>query len=59
MSWADLSFVQPLMAIGYVVAAALGKFVLNEHVGPSQWIGVLLIFAGSLLVSATPHRSER
>ena len=58
MSWADLSFVQPLMAIGYVVAAVLGRFVLHEQVGPLQWIGVFLIFAGSTFVSATPHRSE-
>lgn len=57
MSWADLSFVQPLMAIGYVVAAVLGKFVLNEQVGPAQWLGVALIFAGSILVGTTQHRS--
>ena len=59
MSWADLSFVQPLMAIGYIVAAALGRFVLHEEVGPSRWIGVLLIFSGSILVGATHHRSGR
>jgi drug/metabolite transporter (DMT)-like permease len=58
MSWADLSFVQPLMAIGYVVAAVLGRFVLHEQVGASQWAGVFLIFAGSTFVSATPHRSH-
>lgn len=58
MSWADLSFMQPLMAIGYVVAAALGKFVLHEKVGLPQWIGVVLIFAGSALVSVTPHKSQ-
>ncbi len=57
MSWADLSFVQPLMAIGYVVAAVLGKFVLHEQVVLPQWAGVLLLFAGSTLVSVTPHRS--
>jgi drug/metabolite transporter (DMT)-like permease len=47
------------MGIGYVVAAALGRFVLHEQVGPPQWVGVLLIFAGSILVGATPHRSEQ
>lgn len=57
MSWADLSFVQPLMTIGYVAAAILGKFVLHENVGSLQWIGIILIFAGSIFVSATPHRS--
>lgn len=59
MSWADLSFVQPLMAIGYVVAAVLGRFVLHEQVASKQWAGVVLIFAGSFFVSATPPRSGR
>ncbi len=59
MSWADLSFVQPLMAIGYIVAAILGNFVLHEQVGPSQWVGVLLIFAGSILVGATNQRTAQ
>jgi drug/metabolite transporter (DMT)-like permease len=58
MSWADLSFVQPLMAIGYVVAAVLGKIVLHEDVGLWHWIGIMLIFAGSILVSGTHHRSD-
>lgn len=57
MSWADLSFVQPLMAIGYVMAAILGKFVLGEQVGFPQWVGIGLIFAGSILVGTTHHRS--
>ncbi len=57
MSWADLSFVLPLMAIGYVVAAVLGKFVLAESINGAQWTGIVLIFAGSLMVGTTHHRS--
>ena len=58
MSWADLSFVLPLMAIGYVVAAGLGKLVLHEEVGTRQWAGTVLIFAGSALVGTTHHRTS-
>jgi drug/metabolite transporter (DMT)-like permease len=58
MSWADLSFVLPLMAIGYIVATVLGRFVLNEHVGLPQWFGTFLIFGGSVLVGTTHHRSS-
>lgn len=53
MSWADLSFALPLMATGYVAAAVLGKFVLNEYVGTPQWAGTFLIFAGSIIVTTT------
>jgi len=55
MSWADLSFALPVMAMGYVVAAALGRFVLAESVGMAQWAGIFLIFAGSAVVSTTQH----
>ena len=59
MSWADLTFVLPFMSVGYVVAAALGKFVLNEPVGWGKWVGIFLIFAGSLVVGTTDHQSNR
>jgi threonine/homoserine efflux transporter RhtA len=59
MSWADLSFALPLMAVGYVLAAVLGHFVLHENVNTAQWWGVILIFAGSALVGATPHQTYK
>jgi drug/metabolite transporter (DMT)-like permease len=59
MSWADLSFALPLMAVGYVVATVLGKFVLHENVGTAQWMGTLLIFAGSAVVGTTAHRTDQ
>lgn len=57
MSWADLSFAVPLMAVGYVVAAVLGRCVLHETVTGRQWIGTLLIFAGIALVGTTQHQT--
>jgi drug/metabolite transporter (DMT)-like permease len=51
---ADLSFVLPLTAVGYVFAALLGKFILHEDVTPARWAGTALIFIGVALVGSTP-----
>jgi len=52
---ADLSFVLPLTAVGYVFAALLGKFILHEDVTPGRWVGTALIFIGVALVGSTPQ----
>ncbi len=48
LSVADLSFVLPVTAIGYVISTLLGKIFLHEQVGFEQWLGVLFIFAGTI-----------
>lgn len=53
LSLADLSFVLPVTAIGYVIAVFLGKVLLHEAVTNQRWLGTLLIFAGSALVGTT------
>lgn len=58
LSWADLSFVMPVTAIGYVVTAFAGKFFLGEIVSPMRWAGIVLITAGVTLVGRTPPTSE-
>jgi drug/metabolite transporter (DMT)-like permease len=58
LSWADLTFSLPLMALGYVIAPILGHFVLHEQVNTAQWIGTALIFAGCGLVGTTAHKHE-
>lgn len=55
LSVADLSFVLPMTAVGYVLAALLGRFFLHEAVSPQRWLAVGLIFAGTALVSSTPQ----
>ena len=55
LSLADLSYVLPVTAIGYVLAAFLGKTVLHETVSGQRWAGVVLIFAGAALVGSTAH----
>jgi drug/metabolite transporter (DMT)-like permease len=55
LSVADLSFILPMTAVGYVLAALLGRFFLHEAVSPQRWLAVALIFAGAALVSSTPQ----
>jgi uncharacterized membrane protein len=57
LSWADLSFVAPVTAVGYILAAILGHFVLKETVSLTNWIGTSLIFFGTAFVSATKPRT--
>jgi len=52
LSFADLSFVLPVTAIGYMLTSLLGKFFLHETLTPSRWAGILLICAGSFLVGS-------
>ena len=52
-SLADLSFVLPVTAIGYVFAVLIGKIFLSETVSGQRWTGTLLIFLGAVLVGTT------
>lgn len=62
LSWADLTYVLPASAIGYVVMALLAKFFLHETVPLTRWMGILLITAGVGFVAGGPaitiHESE-
>jgi len=57
LSLADLSFVLPVTAIGYVVAVVLGKVFLHEEVSTQRWMGTLLIFAGAAIVGSTSQKT--
>jgi drug/metabolite transporter (DMT)-like permease len=57
LSLADLSFVLPLTATGYIVSTFLGKFFLSEQVTSGRWAGTVLIFLGTALVSFTSERT--
>ena len=53
MSWADLSYILPITAIGYVLSAVAGKLFLAEQISMLRWSGTLLIVAGIILVGRT------
>ena len=54
LSWADLTFVLPATAVGYILMALLGKLFLHEMVTPSRWAGIALISVGVGLVAGSP-----
>ena len=57
-SWADLSFVVPVIASSYVVTTFLSEFVLGEPVQTERWLGVVLISVGVGLVVRTPPTTK-
>jgi drug/metabolite transporter (DMT)-like permease len=58
LSWADLSYVLPATALGYVLVALLSKYLLHENVSAFRWAGVLLISCGVGWVTRGPALTE-
>lgn len=58
MSWADLSYILPVTAIGYVLSAIAGKVFLAESISLLRWSGTLLIVAGIALVGRTQSETR-
>ena len=63
LSWADLSYVLPVTAIGYVFTALSARYFLGETVSFTRWAGIALITVGVTLVgitspSTTQHQPE-
>lgn len=54
LSWADLSYVLLVTAIGYVLVAALSYSFLGEQISAQRWLGTVVITAGVMLVGSTP-----
>jgi uncharacterized membrane protein len=59
LSVADLSFVLPVTAAGYIVTTFLGKVLLHEAVSLERWAGVLLIAIGTAAVAVTPRMTSQ
>ncbi len=53
LSWADLSFVLPATAPGYILTVFFSSIFLSETISPVRWAGTLLIVAGAWLVART------
>lgn len=54
LSWADLTYVMPATAAGYVVTAIIARFVFAEHISPARWAGIALITIGVGFVTRGP-----
>lgn len=51
LTWADVSQVVPISALGFLLTTFLAQRALGEHVTPQRWLGTLLIVAGVVLVA--------
>ncbi len=58
LSWADLTYVLPATAFGYVFIALIARFLLHEHISPVRWLGIVLISAGVGFVAGGPESSS-
>ena len=58
LSWADLTYVLPVTAVGYALSAALGGIFLDERITAVRWTGTMLIVAGTVLVGLGPERTR-
>lgn len=58
LSWADLTFVMPATAFGYVVVAMLSRFWLHEQLSGYRWAGIVLIVCAVGFVAGGPSRTE-
>ena len=54
LSWADLSFVQPLTSLTFIFGALIARFALGEQVSFWRWAGIGLIVAGVVVLSRDP-----
>ena len=58
LSWADLSYVLPMISSCFVVSALLGHLVLGERISFVRWAGIALVTIGVLLVGRTGPSSD-
>jgi drug/metabolite transporter (DMT)-like permease len=54
LSFADLTYVLPATAVGYIVMALLAKFFLHENISSMRWAGIVLIALGVGFVTRGP-----
>lgn len=59
LSWADLSYVVPVTAIGYVLNALAGRYLLGETVSTVHWVGIVLITAGVIIAGLSQPTTTR
>ncbi len=57
LSFADLTYVLPATAVGYILMALLAKFFLHESISPYRWAGIVLIAVGVGFVTAGPAKT--
>jgi drug/metabolite transporter (DMT)-like permease len=59
LSWADLTYVLPATAFGYVGVAFLAKYFLHDQISPRRWAGIVLITLAVGFVAGGPAQTVR
>ena len=59
LSWADLTWVLPVTAIGYVLSAFVGEWYFAERVTGWRWIGTALIAIGAAVVAMQDETTKK
>ncbi|MEA1907777.1 MAG: EamA family transporter, partial [Euryarchaeota archaeon] len=53
LSTPDVSFVYPLLSLGYVITAILAFVFLKETITMERWCGIFLVVVGCCLIIRT------
>lgn len=53
LSSLNVSFMYPLLALGYVLTAILGSLFLKEDIALLRWLGIVFVVAGSFMILRT------
>jgi drug/metabolite transporter (DMT)-like permease len=56
LSWAEVSVVLPLTAMGYLTTAITAKLLLHEDITLLRWVGTITIVIGCMLVGKSGLR---
>lgn len=46
----SLSVLQPMLSFNYIFTVILAHFVLHEEIGVQTYIGIAIVFAGTILI---------
>lgn len=49
----DLSYMYPMISLGYILTAVFAYTFLHEHISPLRWGGILLVIGGVILIIRT------
>lgn len=58
LTWADLSFVLPVISLSYILNVALAYHFLGETVSQTRWAGTFLISLGVILVARSGQSAK-
>ena len=53
LSTLDLSYMYPLLSLGYVITAILAFLFLKENITLARWVGIALVVIGCFMIVRT------